>query len=149
MVNNKISKKGTFGTTMGVTSIIAILVILVLIVFAALAVTTSKADLKLSEKTAMMTTAYYEADSAAEAKFAEVAEAVKSGPGWQGSLGEGYTVTDEDGVAVVAYDVHIDGDRSLFVRLSVSDDGGVSRDLWQVRFVNEWNGNNDVQLMIE
>jgi hypothetical protein len=149
MANNKISKKGTFGTTMGVTSIIAILVVLVLIVFAALSITTSKADLNLSERTAEMTTEYYAADSAAEEKVAEVAEAVRGGAGWQGTLGDEYSVTEEDGRTVVSYDVPIDENKALSVRLGVSAGGDVSRELWQVHSTSEWSGNDDIQLMIE
>jgi hypothetical protein len=149
MANNKISKKGTFGTTMGVTSIIAILVVLVLIVFAALSITTSKADLNLSERTAEMTTEYYAADSAAEEKVAEVTEAVKDGDGWRDKLGDEYSVTEEDGRTVVRYDVTIDENKALSVRLGVAANGDVSRELWQVHSTSEWSGNDDIQLMIE
>jgi hypothetical protein len=148
-VNNKISKKGTFGTTMGVTSIIAILVILVLIVFAALSVTTAKADKTLSEKTAEATTEYYVADSAAEEKVAEVAEAVRGGADWRGKLSDEFTVTEEGAAASVSYEVPMGGNRELAVRLSILPDGSVSRSLWQVRSTDEREGNNDIQLIIE
>jgi hypothetical protein len=149
MANNKISKKGTFGTTMGVTSIIAILVVLVLIVFAALSITTSKADLNLSERTAEMTSEYYAADSAAEDMVAEVAEAARGGAGWQERLGDEYSVTEEDGRTVVRYDVPIDENKALSVRLGVAASGDVSRELWQVHSTSEWSGSDDIQLMIE
>jgi hypothetical protein len=149
MANNKISKKGTFGTTMGVTSIIAILVVLVLIVFASLAIMTSKADLNLSERTADMTTEYYAADSLAEDKLAEVAEAAGSGAGWRDKLGAEYTVADEDGRTVVSYDVPIDENKALSVKLGVAANGDISRELWQVHSTSEWAGDNDIQLMIE
>jgi hypothetical protein len=134
---------------MGVTSIIAILVILVLIVFAALAITTVKADLNLSERTAAATSAYYEADSAAEERFAEVAKAARGGAGWQGRLGPEYSVTEEDGATVVAYDVPVNDGRALYVRLKVAAGGGVSRELWQARSTDEWKSDNDIQLIIE
>jgi Na+-transporting methylmalonyl-CoA/oxaloacetate decarboxylase gamma subunit len=149
MVNNKISKKGAFGTTMGVASIIAILVILVLIVFAALSITTAKADLNLSEKTAEMTTGYYEADSRAEEMLAEVVAAARGGEGWTDRLGAEYTVSDEDGAVSVSYESPLDDNKALFVKLRVTADGGVSRELWQVRSTGEWNENNDIQLIIE
>jgi hypothetical protein len=149
MANNKISKKGTFGTTMGVTSVIAILVVLVLIVFAALSITTSRADLNLSERTAEMTTEYYAADSAAEEQFAEVAEAARGGAGWQDRLGDEYSVTEEGDLTVVSYDVPIDENKALSVRLGVTAGGDVSRELWQVHATSEWSGNDDIQLMIE
>jgi len=59
-------KKASFGTSMGVSSIIAILVILVLVVFSTLSITTSKADLTLSQKSSDSIKAYYEADAIAE-----------------------------------------------------------------------------------
>jgi hypothetical protein len=149
MANNKISKKGTFGTTMGVTSIIAILVVLVLIVFATLAIMTAKADLNLSERTAEMTTEYYVADSVAEDKVAEVAAAAKGGEGWQGKLGDEYSVAEEGGRTVVIYEVPIDENKALCVRLGVAANGDVSRELWQVHSTTEWFGNGDIQLMIE
>ncbi|MDR1495481.1 MAG: hypothetical protein LBS67_00970 [Clostridiales Family XIII bacterium] len=148
-VNNKISKKGAFGTTMGVVSIIAILVVLVLIVFAALSITTAKADLTLSEKAAEATTAYYRADAEAEEKFAEVAAAARAGAGWRDKLGEGFTVAAEGAETSVTYEIPIDDKRELAVRLRVAPDGGVSRTLWQVRSTEAWEGNNDIQLIIE
>jgi hypothetical protein len=148
-INNKISKKGAFGTTMGVTSIIAILVILVLIVFAALSITTAKADLNLSERTAAATSEYYVADSAAEERLAEVAEAARGGAGWQDRLGSGYSVSEEGGAVMVTYDVPVDDGRAMYVRLKVAADGGVSRELWQVRSTDEWESDNDIQLIIE
>jgi hypothetical protein len=149
MANNRISKKGTFGTTMGVASIIAILVILVLIVFAALSIITAKADLNLSKKTADMTSEYYKADSAAEVKLAEVAGAAQGGSGWQSLLGDEYTVTEDGGDTVVAYETPIGDDKALSVKLRVTAAGDVSRELWQVHSTGEWEGNNDIQLIIE
>jgi hypothetical protein len=163
-MNTKISKKGTFGTTMGVTSIIAILVILVLIVFAALSITTAKADLRLSEKTAESTTAFYKADSAAEEKVAEVAGAVAGGAGWEDRLGDGYEVSDASddsgsglgsggtGFAdgkIVSYEVEIDANKALSVRLLVAADGSITRELWQVHSTTEWTPDKDIQLIIE
>jgi Na+-transporting methylmalonyl-CoA/oxaloacetate decarboxylase gamma subunit len=148
-MNTKLSKKGTFGTTMGVTSIIAILVILVLIVFAALSITTAKADLRLSEKTAASTTDYYKADTAAEEKVAEVAAAVAGGAGWEGKLGSGYEVADGEGGKVVSYEVKIDENKALSVRLLVGADGGITRELWQVHSTSEWAPDKDIQLIIE
>ncbi|MDR2486917.1 MAG: hypothetical protein LBD12_03040 [Clostridiales Family XIII bacterium] len=139
------SKKGSFGTSMGVASIIAILVILVLIVFSALSVMTSKADLTLSQKTAAATSAFYEADCAAEERVAEVAALVASGAGWQAVLREkGYNIKEK----VVSFDVPIDANRSLFVSLRVGAGGKVVRELWQVRSTSEWEPDEGLDLAI-
>jgi hypothetical protein len=134
---------------MGVASIIAILVILVLIVFAALSIITAKADLNLSKKTADMTSEYYKADSAAEDKIAEVAAAARAGAGWQDRLGAEYTVTDDGGDTIVAYETPMGEGKALSVRLRVTAAGDVSRELWQAHSTGEWGGNNDIQLIIE
>ncbi|MDR0596369.1 MAG: hypothetical protein LBG50_02395 [Clostridiales Family XIII bacterium] len=148
-VNNKISKKGTFGTTMGVASVIAILVVLVLVVFAALSIMTAKADLKLSQKTADATTAFYKADSAAEEKLADVAEAAKSGAGWESKLGAGYDTAVSGGAVTVSYEVPIDGNRTLCVRLQAKPGGAVTRELWQVQNKSEWKSDKSLRLIIE
>jgi uncharacterized membrane protein len=147
--NTRRTGKGAFGATMGVSSIIATLVILVLIIFAALTLTTARADLKLSEMTAETTSEYYAADSIAEERAAEVGRAARDGAGWRDALGEGYSVTEEGGASLVSYEVPIDENRALSVRLRVTADGAISRERWQVRQTNAWTGNDDVQLIIE
>jgi hypothetical protein len=143
--NNKISKKGTFGTTMGVTSIIAILVILVLIVFSALSITTSKADYTLAQKTATATTEFYAADSAAEEKLAEVAAAVKKGGDWQARLKNlGYEVEKD---AYVSYDITINENKALFVKLHVKSAKKIIREQWQVQSTTEWEPDNSLDVI--
>ena len=95
-------KRASFGTSMGVSSIIAILVILVLVVFSALSITTSKADLKLSQKTSDGVIAFFEADAAAEDKMAEAAAAIAAGGNWQASLrGLGCEVSSVSGGTLI------------------------------------------------
>ncbi|MDR2157424.1 MAG: hypothetical protein LBO81_06575 [Clostridiales Family XIII bacterium] len=145
MPNNANAKKGTFGTTMGVTSIIAILVILVLIVFSALSITTAKADLTLSEKTAAATGDFYKADAVAEEKVAEVDAAVRAGPGWQDRLREaGYAVTPGVSGDTVTYEVGINSQKTLKVALTVAVDGRIDRTLWQTLPTGEWEPDLDV-----
>lgn len=147
MANQTLSKKGTFGTTMGVTSVIAILVILVLIVFSALSMTTSRADLKLAQKTADSTTAYYAADATAEEKLAEVSAEVRDSGDWRADLeAAGYTVTQTDGIMRVSYSVPIDENLSLFVTLRVSGDT-VLREEWHVAATTEWNPGNSLPVI--
>jgi hypothetical protein len=134
---------------MGVTSIIAILVILVLIVFSALSITTSKADLTLSEKTAAATSDFYKADSSAEEKVAEVDAAVKGGGNWRDKLSAaGYVINAGDVGDVVAYEVQINDKKILKVELAVSADGKISRTLWQVVPSGDWTADQDVDLIL-
>jgi len=151
--NNKISKKGSFGTTMGVTSIIAILVILVLIVFSALSITTSRADLNLAEKTALVSSEYYEADGIAEEKLAEVAVTIKSYNDWEDSLvSKGYEIIKDGDKPIVAYEVKINEKKSLFVELAVISTGNnfeLTRQLWQVRPTAEWSTDNGLDLGVQ
>jgi hypothetical protein len=50
---------------------------------------------------------------------------------------------------IVAYEVPIDESRALSVRLKVAADGSVTRELWQVHSTTEWDGDDDIQLIIE
>ena len=153
--NNKISKKGTFVTTMGVTSIIAILVILVLIVFSALSITTSKADLTLAQKTAETTSDFYAADAMAEETFAEIQDYFRKSEVDIGTklkiLGDQGFEVDRDGPSpTIAYSVIIDDKKSLFVKLTVDEaTENVSRTQWQIRATSEWTPENGQQLIIQ
>ena len=139
-------KTASFGTTMGVSSIIAILIILVLVVFSALSITTSKADLRLSQKTSNGVMAFYEADAAAEDMMAEVADAIKSGGGWQSKLPDAYKISTEDGKTLISYTVPVDQNRNLDVRLSADGDGKLTREIWQVVPSREWVPDNSLNL---
>ena len=142
-------KKASFGTTMGVSSILAILVILVLVVFSALSITTSKADLRLSEKTSGGVVAFYEADATAEDMMAEVAGAIKGGAGWQAKLpADVYDVTPAEGGSIIEYTVSIDQNRNLKVNLKADDNGNLTRELWQVVPAREWVPDNNLNLFI-
>lgn len=138
---------------MGVSSIIAILVILVLVVFSALSITTSKADYNLSKKTSDGVIAFYEADSAAEDKMAEVAAAIDSdsgsgsGGGWQNALkAEGYRISAADDGERISYVVEIDENRNLEVELLAAEDGKLTRERWQVVPSKEWVADDSVTL---
>ena len=142
-------KKASFGTTMGVSSIIAILVILVLVVFSALSITTSKADLRLSEKTAASVKAFYDADAAAEDMMAEAAAAIAGGGDWRAELSEnGYSISSATSGTLIEYIVPIDENRNLDVRLIADNEGGLTRKLWQVVPANEWVPDNSLNLYI-
>jgi len=140
-------KKAAFGTSMGVSSIIAILVILVLVVFSTLSITTSKADLTLSEKSSESIKAYYEADSLAENMVAEVAVTIRNGGSWRADLLEkGYNISMDDHGIYVSYTVPIDVNRNLDVELFIDNSDAVIRELWQVVPAREWVPENDISL---
>ena len=144
------ARKRSFGTTMGVTSIIAILVILILIVFSALSITTSKADLNLSEKTAIATAAYYKADTEAEKMLAKIYEAVNAGSDWIYEVEEiGCKVTQEDNGQLIAYAVKIDENKELLVNLLVTSDGKMSRTEWRVVPTSEWTPDTNLNVVTE
>ena len=148
-------RRRSFGTSMGVTSVIAILVILVLVTFAVLSVTTSKADLGLSQRTADSVQAFYKADSSAEEKYAKIAEAVKANPnGWESDISDlGVTVSADTtraplGAAVartVTWTEPVDAARNLEIGLSIQGDQ-VERTRWQVVPKGEWTPDNSLNV---
>jgi hypothetical protein len=137
------------GTSMGVSSIIAILVILVLVVFSALSITTSRADYALSQKTAVGTRAFYDADCIAEEQMALVAETIRSSASdWEESLPSNFSVRTDAGAKVVAYTVPIDDNRDISVELLVDKDGSLTRQRWQVVSSGEWIPDESLDLYI-
>ena len=144
-METKPKKKTSFGTTMGVTSIIAILVILVLVVFSALSITTSKADLVLSQKTSDSAHAFYAADATAEEKLAEIAAAVKEGSGWESKMSALGCEVDGN---MISYVVPVDVNRNLEVMIRVASNGNISRELWQVVPASEWVADDTINLYI-
>ena len=140
-------KKASFGTSMGVSSIIAILVILLLVVFSILALTTARADLLLSQKSSDSIKAYYDADAAAEEMMAEISRAIAGGPGWQRVLeNEGCTLTSGAGGMFISYTISIDEYRNLNVELFADADGRLKRLLWQVTPAKEWIPDESINL---
>jgi len=140
-------KKASFGTAMGVSSIIAILVILVLVVFSTLSITTSKADLTLSQKSSDSIKAYYEADAIAEEKVAEAAAAIAGGGDWRAKLAQsGYNISSAAEGELISYTVPIDRNRNLNVELLADKGGSLTRELWQVVPANEWVPDNKLNL---
>jgi len=140
-------KKASFGTSMGVSSIIAILVILVLVVFSTLSITTSKADLTLSQKSSDSIKAYYEADSVAEDMLCEVAVAITVSNDWQAELKQkGYNISSAAGGTLITYSVPIDVNRNINVELLADNNGGLKRQLWQVVPAREWVPDNSLNL---
>jgi hypothetical protein len=153
--NNANSKKGKFGTAMGITSIIAILVVLVLIVFAALSYTTSKADYSFAERTAKVATNFYAADTRAEEMTAAISVAARQNDwqrsfltNWKSADGESVPALDmqSDGTHIT-FNESIDNTQELQVELLVTNEGKVSRVQWQVASIGEWEPDNSLNLI--
>ena len=142
-------RKTSFGTSMGVSSILAILVILVLVVFSTLSITTSEADLTLSKKSADSIQAFYAADCKAEDKLAEIASAISAGSNLETALkSEGFEVIpDNSGNYLIKYVISIDSNRNLDVEVLASQDGKITKKQWQVVPANEWNPDNSINLI--
>lgn len=68
------SKKKSYGISVGTSSLLVIIVILSLICFAGLSIVSANADYKLSRKLADRTTAYYDGTSHANEQFAVLNE---------------------------------------------------------------------------
>jgi hypothetical protein len=153
MAGTAISKKGKFGTTMGITSIIAILVILVLIVFSALSITTAQADLRLSEKTAVATADYYEADAAAEKALSEVAIAVTRMEDWEAAAAKaGFTAEKTaEHVWTISGSFTIDANKELQVEATVTPNAevAVEKVRWQTVPTGSWEADDDLNLVTE
>jgi hypothetical protein len=140
-------KKGRFGTSMGVSSIIAILVILVLIVFSALSLTTARADYRLSLRTADSVTGYYAADSEAERIFARLAAAAADGEDWrQAALEEGCILVDGKDGTLVSYSVIIDENKELRVEL-LAMGNGITKEHWQIVHSSEWEADTGLNVI--
>jgi len=142
-------KKPSFGTSMGVSSIIAILVILVLVVFSALSIATSKADLTLSQKSSASIKAFYTADATAEDRMAEIAAAIAGGGNWQTALDrEVFTLSPGADGTNICYTVPVDVYRDLRVELLADTAGNLTRNLWQVVPAREWVADESFNLYV-
>lgn len=146
--NNSKIRKRSFGTTMGITSIIAILVILVLVVFSTLSLITAKADLNLSEKTASNIQSYYEADSEGETIICEISDIINSGSDVVNyAKDKGYTFEPSGSGGVLKFSIVIDDSRNLNAEVIFDGSGKViEKKLWQVKPSKEWKEDNQIQL---
>lgn len=131
-------RRGMIGV--GVTSFVLIFVLLALMTFAVLSLTSAQADLRLSEKSAERTTAWYEAENAANDILTDLLRAAREGPE---ALAE--TAADRgvalgaDGAAV--YEVPLDQDQVLAVEAVLAADGTdweIRR--WQAVSEYDWTG---------
>lgn len=146
--SSKVRKK-SFGTTMGVTSIIAILVILVLVVFSTLSLITAKADLNLSEKASANVSDYYKVDGEAETILAETSDVIaKNGNINRYAKNNKYEYKKNGNDHLIKFILPIDASRQLNVEALFDSEGKVKeRQLWQVSPSNEWQADTEIQLI--
>lgn len=155
--DNSKMRRRSFGTAMGITSIIAILVILVLVVFSALSLITAKADLNLSQKTADTIKSYYTADDKAEtiiAEFGDIMGDEEAGKindedfaRYSGAFTDGKDYSYDSGDNILKFTVPIDDSRELKVEVQYKNNGQIEEKLlWQVIPSNEWQKDDSLQL---
>ena len=144
--NIKMAKRN-FGTTMGVTSIIAILVILVLVVFSTLSLITAKADHKLSQKTSDNIKAYYTADAKGEEIISQIAEIIASkGNAEKYAAEKNYKYQNTAKGTLVKFTIAIDSSRVLNGEVLFSSKGKAEKRLWQVTPAEDWEADNPIEL---
>lgn len=132
------NKRKGFSVNIGFSSIMMVFLMICLVTFATLSVLTANADYRLSKKTADKTTAFYEADSIARQtiynmdqilaeKYSTSSDAVSYYSGIDESLlrdglpneVQNLTVTLQNEVPVVAYEVQVSEVQSLYCTLQI------------------------------
>lgn len=141
-------KKRSFGTTMGITSIIAILVILVLVVFSTLSLITAKADLTLSEKTAENIETYYTADSKGEVILSQLSDIINSGADIKKYASDNdYTYENNGSNHLIKFTIEVDSSRNLNAEVLFDSKGNITKkQLWQITPAKEWQDDSQIQL---
>lgn len=151
------SSKTSTGVSVGGSSILVIFILLCLTTFATLSMVSARADLRLTERAAEATEAYYAADAAAEEILAEIDAVLQAGKQLGVPANEylatcqqelaaavpAATVEQVDpGTLLVRYAVPVDENQQLAVTLKVQDYGPGAqryiREAWQVISTGEW-----------
>ena len=134
--------KSGVGIGIGGISMLAIFVVLCLTTLAVLSVVSARADLALSEKTALSSRQYYAADAEAEEKLASLLSIVEEGGNWYDyAQSEGFEIFSRRGAAIIAYTAPISESKELYieVELNVSAAGSATgqwnRTVWQTRVI--------------
>ncbi len=141
-MDNKRSHKSIIST--GTTSIVLIFVMLSLLTFAVLSLVSAQANLRLSRKSAERTTAYYQAENAANDVLAGLLRAQQDGPQALTDYAAQQQVTLTGSSA--SYQVPLGEDQVLAVELTLSD-GGYEIDRWQAVSSYDWNADKPLGLM--
>lgn len=156
---NRRSSKSVF--SIGITSIVLIFVMFCLLTFAVLSLVSARADLRLSQKSADRTTAYYDAENRAADVLFTVSDCLESHldsadesaflTAVRGDL-EGtddITFTDD---SHLAYSVSLGEEQLLTVSLTLSytpfDDGNYYRiDSWRTVSTHEWTPDTNLPVL--
>jgi len=153
-----VSGKHHTGINVGGSSILVIFVLLCLTTFATLSMVSASADYKLTQKTVLAATSYYNADAAAEAILAQIdgvlLEGAKSGENYLPMVEAGLRqIEDVDyrqdgaGSPVVSYLVPLNDFQSLSVELALSPSPAVGNGK---RFsITQWKVLNTAPLVME
>ena len=129
----------------GTTSIVLIFVMLSLLTFAVLSLVSAQANLRLSQKSAERTTAYYAAENQANDLLTGLLQAREEGPEALADWAAAQDVTlTEDGRA--SYQVPLGEDQVLAVEIALDEDGyRIGR--WQAVSGYDWNADDSLHLL--
>ena len=154
-------KKQSSFSSIGITSLVLIFVMLCLLTFSVLSLVTARADLRLSQKNAERTSAYYDAENRANDVLLSVISCIeeyKDGPDasvfyqklrerLDGQNGILFTGADS-----LEYEILLDKEQLLSVSLEISyetyDDGSHYRILaWNTVSTHEWESDGSLPLL--
>jgi hypothetical protein len=120
----------------GVLTVLTVLVVLLLCSFSIMSLLSANADARLTQMAKIAVTDYYDMDSQAEQKVAEIEEAMRSGADWQQKLAEiGVSVTLAQDAAQLRFTIH-KNNQALWVSLNQPLQSGrphglLTRTRWQ------------------
>ncbi len=136
--------KAGVGIGIGGISMLAIFVVLCLTTLAVLSLVSARADLTLTEKTALSSEEYYAADAEAEARLAGLLDTIEGGGNWyEYAQSEGFGVFSRGGAAIVAFTEPIGQSKELYVEIELemsaagAATGRWSRAAWQTRLAED------------
>ena len=142
-------KKQSSFSSIGITSLVLIFVMLCLLTFSVLSLVTARADLRLSQKIAERTSAYYDAENRANDILLSVISVFyqKLRERLDGQNGILFTGADS-----LEYEVLLDKEQLLSVSLEISyetyDDGSHYRILaWNTVSTHEWESDGSLPLL--
>lgn len=171
----KQDKKQPSFVNISLSSLMVVFLVLCMGTFSILSLSSAKSDYTLSEKLAVHRTAYYEASGKAEQILSQIdtlleetylsSSKVSKDISRQDTyisdvfqLFQGYQVNEtnvtaqnEENELILSYEVPLDQEQALCVRLKVTDPANTAQyyDIltWQVISVTEWEGNDTVNLI--